>query len=54
LRCVAPYLSQKRIIRASIELENADNLARDLDQSLYRRTLRGMVGPLAYKVLKKK
>jgi cystathionine beta-lyase/cystathionine gamma-synthase len=42
------------IIRASIGLENADNLIHDLDQALRGRTLRGMVGPLAYSILKKK
>jgi cystathionine beta-lyase/cystathionine gamma-synthase len=42
------------IIRASIGLENADDLIRDLDQALRGRTLRGMVGPLAYNILKKK
>jgi methionine-gamma-lyase len=61
----APYLTdqQKRsirewtgdgIIRASIGLENPDDLIRDLDQALQGRTLRGAVGPLAYKILKKK
>ena len=61
----ASYLSdtQKRsirewtgegIIRASIGLENADDLIRDLDQALRGHTLRGLVGPLAYNILKKK
>jgi cystathionine beta-lyase/cystathionine gamma-synthase len=61
----ATYLSdaQKRhirewtgdgIIRASIGLENTDDLIRDLDKALRGHTLRGIVGPLAYKILKKK
>ena len=60
-----PYLSaqQKKgirewmgegIIRASIGLENADDLIRDLEQALTGRTLRGAVGPLVYNLLKKK
>ena len=40
------------IIRASIGLESADDLIADLDQALCGRTLRGAVGPLAYKILK--
>jgi len=42
------------IIRASIGLENTDDLIRDLDQALRGRTLRGAIGPLAYNILKKK
>ncbi len=42
------------IMRASIGLESADDLIGDLDQALRARTLRGMAGPLAYKVLKGK
>jgi methionine-gamma-lyase len=42
------------IIRASIGLENADDLIRDLDHALRGRTLRGAIGPLAYSILKKK
>ena len=42
------------IIRASIGLESADDLIADLDQALRGRTLRGTVGPLAYKLLKSK
>ncbi|MFH2038772.1 MAG: PLP-dependent aspartate aminotransferase family protein [Chloroflexota bacterium] len=42
------------IMRASIGLESADDLVADLDQALRARTLRGMAGPLAYKVLKGK
>jgi cystathionine beta-lyase/cystathionine gamma-synthase len=42
------------IIRASIGLENADDLIRDLDQALRGRSLRGAIGPLAYSILKKK
>jgi cystathionine beta-lyase/cystathionine gamma-synthase len=61
----APYLTdaQKRsirewtgegFIRASIGLESVDDLTRDLDQALRGRSLRGNVGPLAYKLLKGK
>jgi len=42
------------IIRASVGLENVDDLIRDLDQALRGRSLRGTVGPLAYRILKKK
>jgi methionine-gamma-lyase len=42
------------IIRASIGLESADDLIADIDQALRGRTLRGAVGPLAYKILKGK
>ena len=41
------------LIRASIGLENADDLIRDLDHALRARTFKGLVGPLAYKVMKK-
>lgn len=61
----ASYLSkeQKRaihewtgdgIIRASIGLENPEDLMADLDQGLRGRTVRGVVGPLAYQMLKGK
>jgi cystathionine beta-lyase/cystathionine gamma-synthase len=41
------------IVRASIGLESADDLIRDLDQALNARTLKGLVGPLAYEIMKK-
>lgn len=41
------------IVRASIGLENPDDLIADLDQALTSRTLRGMVGPLAYGLMKR-
>jgi methionine-gamma-lyase len=41
------------IIRASIGLENADDLIRDLDQGLRARTLKGLVGSVAYQVMKR-
>ena len=58
----APYLdpAQKRrirqwmgdgIVRASIGLENADDLIADLDQALRGRTFKGLLGPLAYRLL---
>ncbi len=40
------------LVRASIGLENADDLIRDLDQALQARTFKGLVGPLAYQVMK--
>jgi cystathionine beta-lyase/cystathionine gamma-synthase len=40
------------IVRASIGLENADDLIADLDQALRGRTLKGMIAPLAYRLLK--
>jgi cystathionine beta-lyase/cystathionine gamma-synthase len=58
----APYLdpAQKRrirqwmgdgIVRASIGLESADDLIADLDQALRGRTFKGLLGPLAYRLL---
>ena len=41
------------IIRASIGLESADDLIRDLDQALRARTIKGVVGPLVYRLIKK-
>jgi hypothetical protein len=41
------------IIRASIGLENTDDLLGDLDQALRGRTIKGLVGPLSYRVMKK-
>jgi cystathionine beta-lyase/cystathionine gamma-synthase len=40
------------IVRASIGLESAEDLIADLDQALRGRSLRGAVGPLAYRILK--
>jgi len=40
------------LIRASIGLEDPEDLMRDLDQALRARTFKGLVGPLAYRVLK--
>lgn len=40
-------------IRASIGLESADDLIRDLDRALRARTLKGLVGPLVYQIMKK-
>jgi cystathionine beta-lyase/cystathionine gamma-synthase len=42
------------IVRASIGLEDADDLIADLDQALRGRSFRGLVGPLAYRLLKAK
>jgi cystathionine beta-lyase/cystathionine gamma-synthase len=42
------------IVRASIGLESPADLVADLDQALRGRSLRGVVGPLAYKLLKGK
>ena len=41
------------IVRASIGLENTDDLIADLDQALSSRTFKGAVGPLAYRLMKK-
>ncbi|MBN1877034.1 MAG: PLP-dependent transferase [Anaerolineae bacterium] len=40
------------ILRASIGLENPDDLIRDLDQALRARTFKGWIGPLAYRIMK--
>ena len=39
------------IVRASIGLENVQDLIADLDQALRGRTFKGLVGPLAYRLL---
>jgi methionine-gamma-lyase len=39
------------IVRASIGLENPKDLIADLDQALRGRTFKGLVGPLAYRLL---
>jgi len=41
------------LVRASIGLESTDDLIRDLDRALRARTFKGLVGPLAYGVMKK-
>jgi len=41
------------IVRASIGLENPDDLIADLDQALKSKTIQGVVGPLAYRLMKK-
>ena len=41
------------IVRASIGLEDPDDLIADLDQALSARTFKGLVGPLAYGLMKK-
>ena len=41
------------IVRASIGLEDAEDLIADLDQALSARTIKGTVGPLAYRLMKK-
>jgi cystathionine gamma-synthase len=59
----APYLSAGQkirirewtgegLIRASVGLENVKDLIADLDQALNARTLKGLVGPAAYRLLK--
>jgi methionine-gamma-lyase len=42
------------IVRASIGLESPQDLIADLDQALRGRSVRGLVGPLAYRLLKGK
>jgi hypothetical protein len=39
------------IVRASIGLENPQDLIADLEQALQGRTFKGIVGPLAYCLL---
>ena len=41
------------IVRASVGLENPDDLIADLDQALRARTVKGAVGPLAYGMMKR-
>jgi len=41
------------IVRASVGLENAQDLIADLDQALRARTVKGLVGPAAYALLKR-
>jgi methionine-gamma-lyase len=59
----APYLNAEQkqgirhwmgagIMRASIGLENPDDLIADLDQALNARTFKGLFGPLAYRIMK--
>jgi cystathionine beta-lyase/cystathionine gamma-synthase len=61
----APYLSLEQkaslrawvgegILRASVGLENVNDLIADLDQALCARTFKGLVGPLAYRLMKAK
>jgi methionine-gamma-lyase len=42
------------IMRASIGLENVEDLRGDLDQALNARTFKGWLGPLAYQIMKKR
>jgi methionine-gamma-lyase len=42
------------IVRASIGLENPDDLIKDLDQALRGWSVRGLAGPLAYRLMKGK
>jgi len=42
------------IVRASIGLEDVKDLIADLDQALSGRTFKGLVGPLAYRLIKSK
>jgi cystathionine beta-lyase/cystathionine gamma-synthase len=60
----APYLSDMQkarirewtgdgIVRVSVGLEDPDDLIADLDQALRARTIKGLVGPAAYAVLKR-
>jgi cystathionine beta-lyase/cystathionine gamma-synthase len=39
------------IVRASIGLENAQDLIGDLDQALRGRTVKGLAGPLLYRLM---
>jgi hypothetical protein len=39
------------IVRASVGLENVGDLIGDLDQALRGRTLKGLIGPLLYRMM---
>jgi cystathionine beta-lyase/cystathionine gamma-synthase len=41
------------IVRASVGLENVDDLIADLDRALRAKTAKGLIGPLAYNLMKK-
>ena len=41
------------IVRASIGLEHVNDLMADLDQALRRRTFKGLVGLLVYRLMKR-
>jgi len=41
------------IVRVSVGLEDAQDLIADLDQALRARTIKGLVGPAAYEILKR-
>jgi hypothetical protein len=41
-------------VRASVGLEDPADLIKDLDQALRGRSVRGLAGPLAYRLLKGK
>jgi methionine-gamma-lyase len=41
------------IVRASVGLENVDDLISDLDRALRAKTVKGLIGPLAYNLMKK-
>ena len=40
------------LVRASIGLENVDDLIADIDRALRARTFKGLIGPLAYRAMK--
>jgi hypothetical protein len=59
----APYLSPEQksrlhqwtgegIVRVSVGLENVKDLIADLDDALNARTIKGLFGPAAYRLLK--
>jgi cystathionine beta-lyase/cystathionine gamma-synthase len=49
--CIGEWMGEG-IVRASVGLENVQDLIADLDQALRGRTLKGLVGPAAYALLK--
>jgi len=60
----APYLTPEQknrirdwtgegIVRVSVGLENTKDLIADLDQALNAHTIKGLLGPAAYRLLKK-
>jgi cystathionine beta-lyase/cystathionine gamma-synthase len=59
-----PYFSEEQkqnirhwngdgIVRASIGLEDPNDLIQDLDQALSKKTIKGKIAPMAYQLLKK-
>jgi cystathionine beta-lyase/cystathionine gamma-synthase len=50
--CIGEWMGEG-IVRASVGLENVQDLIADLDQALHGHTFKGLVGPAAYALLKR-